>query len=49
MRDWVNELTGRSDGGSRSLRVPSNDEIAQLSSMFPDLRREDVVGALQRR
>jgi hypothetical protein len=49
MRNWVNELTGQSNGGSRSLRVPSNDEIAQLSNMFPDLRREDIVGALQRR
>ena len=49
MRNWVNELTGRSDSAPRSLRVPSSDEISQLSSMFPDLRREDIVGALQRR
>jgi hypothetical protein len=49
MREWVDELTGRSDRGAGGLRAPSESEISQVMSMFPDMRREDVVGALQRR
>ena len=49
MREWVDELTGRSDRAASGLRVPAESEISQLMSMFPDMRREDVVGALQRR
>lgn len=49
MREWVDELTGRSERAAAGLRVPSEEEINQLMSMFPDLRREDVVGTLQRR
>ena len=48
MRDWVNELTGR-DGSSSGLRIPSEAEISQVSAMFPNVGRETVVGALQRR
>ncbi|EJD01385.1 uncharacterized protein FOMMEDRAFT_88708 [Fomitiporia mediterranea MF3/22] len=49
MREWVDELTGRTERAAAGLRVPSEGEINQLTSMFPDLRREDIVGALQRR
>lgn len=48
MRDWVNELTGR-DGTSPRLRMPSEPEISQVLAMFPNVGRETVVGALQRR
>jgi len=48
MRDWVNELTGR-DGSSSGIRIPSEAEISQVSAMFPNVGRETVVGALQRR
>jgi hypothetical protein len=49
MREWVNELTGRVDRASTGIRVPTDAEISQLTSIFPDLQREVVVGALQRR
>lgn len=49
MREWVDELTGRTERAAAGLRVPSEAEITQLTSMFPDLRREAIVGALQRR
>ncbi|KAI5123411.1 hypothetical protein M0805_006117 [Coniferiporia weirii] len=49
MREWVDELTGRTERAAAGLRVPGEAEISQLTSMFPDLRREDIVGALQRR
>ncbi|KAG8720096.1 hypothetical protein FRC08_001197 [Ceratobasidium sp. 394] len=45
MREWVDELTGRRDGG----RVPSATEIAELTAVFPHARREEIVDALQRR
>jgi len=48
MREWVNELTGRTERASTGLRVPNDAEIAQLTSMFPDVQREVIVGALQR-
>ena len=48
MRDWVNELTGR-DGQTPGLRIPNEAEISQVSAMFPNVGRETVVGALQRR
>ncbi|KAG2013193.1 hypothetical protein CC2G_010128 [Coprinopsis cinerea AmutBmut pab1-1] len=48
MREWVNELTGRSENTSAGVRAPSEAEIAQLTSMFPDLDREVVIAALQR-
>lgn len=48
MREWVNELTGRAQRPSAGLRVPTEAEITQLTSMFPDVQREVVVGVLQR-
>jgi hypothetical protein len=47
VREWVNELTGRA--ADPAIRVPSEAEIAQVMLMFPDLRRDVVLGALQRR
>lgn len=49
MREWVNELTGRTDQASTGLRVPSDTEITHVTSMFPSLDRAVVVAALQRR
>lgn len=49
MREWVDELTGRTDRANAGLRVPNETEISTLTSMFPTLEREVVVGALQRR
>jgi len=49
VREWVNELTGRTERENAGIRVPSEAEITQLTSMFPDLQRQTVVGALQRR
>lgn len=49
MREWVDELTGRAERASAGIRVPPEAEITQLLSMFPDLDRDVVVGALQRR
>lgn len=49
MREWVNELTGRVDRANAGLRVPTDTEITHLTSMFPSMEREVVVGALQRR
>jgi len=48
MREWVNELTGRVDRANAGLRVPTDTEITHITSMFPSLEREVVVGALQR-
>jgi len=47
MSQWVDELTG---GGATpgGMRAPTDAEITQLVNMFPDIRREDVVAALQR-
>lgn len=49
MREWVNELTGRADRTNAGLRVPTDTEITHITSMFPSMEREVVVGALQRR
>jgi len=48
MREWVNELTGRVDRASTGIRVPTEAEITQLLSIFPDLQRDVIVAALQR-
>jgi len=48
MREWVNELTGRVDRASTGIRVPTEDEITQLTGIFPDLQRDVIVAALQR-
>lgn len=45
VREWVDELTGRGAG----MRAPPETEIVQLMTMFPNLQRDVVVGALQRR
>jgi hypothetical protein len=49
VREWVDELTGRAERAGTGMRVPPETEIAQLTSMFPDVQREVVVGTLQRR
>lgn len=49
MREWVNELTGRVDRASTGIRVPTEAEISQLVGIFPDLQRDVIVAALQRR
>jgi hypothetical protein len=49
VREWVNELTGRNEQGTTGVRVPSDAEITQLTTMFPNMQRAVIVGALQRR
>jgi hypothetical protein len=49
MREWVDELTGRAERATAGVRAPSEDEITQLTNIFPDLDRQVVIGALQRR
>ncbi|KAJ7506593.1 hypothetical protein B0H11DRAFT_2219285 [Mycena galericulata] len=46
MREWVDGFTGRSQSGGP--RIPTEAEITQLTTMFPDLQREVLVGTLQR-
>ena len=45
MREWVNQLTG---GGGTGLRIPTDQEISLVMSMFPTLDRQVVTDALQR-
>lgn len=47
MREWVNELTGRTEDPAR-IRTPSEAEISQLAAMFPDISRDVITRALQR-
>ncbi|KAG6867876.1 hypothetical protein C0993_009918 [Termitomyces sp. T159_Od127] len=49
MREWVDELTGRTGQAAAGIRVPPEEEIYQLTAMFPDVQRDVVVAALQRR
>lgn len=49
MQEWVDELRGRVDQANAGLRIPSQEEIAQLTSMFPSIEREVAVGALQQK
>lgn len=49
VREWVNELTGRNERAPPGIRVAVDEEVAQLTTMFPDISRETLVGALQRR
>lgn len=49
VRDWVQGLTGRTDGTMAGVRVPPESEITELTNMFPDISREAIIGALQRR
>ncbi|KAF8558719.1 hypothetical protein OG21DRAFT_1503672 [Imleria badia] len=47
VREWVNELRGRTEDPAR-IRTPSEAEIDQLAAMFPDISRELITRALQR-
>jgi len=47
VREWVNELRGRTEDPAR-IRTPSEAEISQVAEMFPDISRELVTRALQR-
>jgi hypothetical protein len=49
MRQWVDELTGRAQNAEAGLHVPSEAEITHVTSMFPELDREVIIAALQRR
>ncbi|KAI0832709.1 hypothetical protein BC628DRAFT_1441792 [Trametes gibbosa] len=51
VRQWMSELASgaRPAGGARTVRAPSEAEIAILTGMFPDLEREVVLAVLQRR
>ncbi|KAF9057827.1 hypothetical protein BJ165DRAFT_1521171 [Panaeolus papilionaceus] len=48
MREWVDELTGRTARENAGLRVPTEAEITQIVAIFPTMEREVLVGALQR-
>jgi len=48
VREWVDGLTGRNRSQPPGIRIPTDAEITQLTTMFPDLQREVLVGALQR-
>lgn len=45
LNQWVSELAGTPAG----MRVPTREEIAHLTTMFPDAPRERIVSVLQRR
>jgi len=47
VREWVNELRGRTEDPAR-IRTPSEAEISQVAAMFPDTSRELITRALQR-
>ena len=54
MRQLMNELgigggPRPAAGGAGTVRAPSESEIGILTSMFPDLEREVILGVLQRR
>lgn len=49
VREWVNELTGRTDDVALRIRTPSEIEITQLASMFPDTPRDVIITTLQQR
>lgn len=49
VREWVDELTGRADRAQAGVRAPTEAEIIQITSIFPDVQRDVLVGALQRR
>ncbi|CDO73809.1 hypothetical protein BN946_scf185015.g138 [Trametes cinnabarina] len=51
VRQWMSELASGARpvaGGGATVRAPSEAEIGMLTSMFPDLEREVVLGVLQR-
>ncbi|OSD04562.1 hypothetical protein PYCCODRAFT_1443827 [Trametes coccinea BRFM310] len=52
VRQWWDEITSGARpvaGGAGTVRAPSETEIGTLTSMFPDLEREVILGVLQRR
>ena len=49
VREWVNGLTGRAERGTVGIHVPSEPEILELTTIFPNVGREVIVSALQRR
>ncbi|KAH9943193.1 uncharacterized protein BXZ73DRAFT_87581 [Epithele typhae] len=49
VRQWVNELTSGARPGGANVRAPTEAEIGTLTSMFPDVQREVLLGVLQRR
>jgi hypothetical protein len=50
VRQWVSEITDvANSNGSGNVRVPRDSEIQMLTSMFPDVGREVILGVLQRR
>ena len=52
VRQWMSELAGAtrpSAAGGGTIRVPSDAEVQTLTSMFPDIGRDVVLGVLQRR
>lgn len=52
MRQWVSELTGGTRpgaGGVGTVRAPSQAEVQTLTTMFPDVGRDVILGVLQRR
>ena len=44
MSEWVTELTGRAE--DVGARVPPPEEIAMVTTMFPNARHDDQVDAL---
>ncbi|RPD66887.1 hypothetical protein L226DRAFT_608168 [Lentinus tigrinus ALCF2SS1-7] len=51
VRQWMSELASGARPvaqGGGTVRAPSESEIAILTSMFPDIEREVVLGVLQR-
>ena len=52
VRQWVTELADAARPGTRgqgTVRAPNNDEIQTLTTMFPDVPRDVILGVLQRR
>jgi len=46
VNQWMNELTGQ--GAAAGIRVPTEAEVTQVVTMFPDVPRESIILALQR-
>ncbi|KAE9407286.1 hypothetical protein BT96DRAFT_963238 [Gymnopus androsaceus JB14] len=49
VRNWMQGLTGRTDGTTAGVRIPPESEITELTNMFPDISREATIGALQKK
>ncbi|KAI0353122.1 hypothetical protein OH77DRAFT_664574 [Trametes cingulata] len=52
VRQWMTELASGARpvaGAAGTVRAPTEAEIGTLTSMFPDLEREVILGVLQRR